>query len=60
MFFLELELADGSFLTVGRSVEKPSKISFKKHEDSGQDFSGLAESEWDPLQYAIRSGRQYA
>src|SRR5271170_5685858 len=31
VFFLEIELADASFLTVRRSVEDSSKISFKKH-----------------------------
>jgi len=47
VFFLEIELADASYVTVRRSVEKASKISFKKHEASQQDFTGLSESEWD-------------
>src|SRR6266478_2499823 len=32
VFFLEIELADASFLTVRRGVEEATKISFKKHE----------------------------
>ncbi len=47
VFFLEIELADASFITVRRSVEEATKISFKKHEASHQDFTGLAASEWD-------------
>jgi uncharacterized protein YydD (DUF2326 family) len=46
-FFLEIELADGSYLTVRRSVADASKISFKKHSFRHQDFSALPEQEWD-------------
>lgn len=46
-FFLEIELADASYVTVSRSVENASKISFKKHEANGQDFNTLSETEWD-------------
>lgn len=47
VFFLEIELADVSYLTVRRSVEEATKISFKKHEARNQDFTALAESGWD-------------
>lgn len=47
VFFLEIELLDGSYVTVRRSVSEASKISFKKHQDRYQDFSPLPESEWD-------------
>jgi uncharacterized protein YydD (DUF2326 family) len=30
-FFLEIELGDGSYVTVRRSVREASKIAFKKH-----------------------------
>lgn len=40
-FFLEIELADGTFLTIRRSVENHSKISFKRHQLRNQDYSGL-------------------
>lgn len=49
VFFLEIGLADASYLTVRRSVEEASKISFKKHEASCQDFTTLPASEWDHL-----------
>jgi uncharacterized protein YydD (DUF2326 family) len=47
VFFLEIELSDSSYLTVRRSVEEATKISFKKHEASHQDFTDLAEEDWD-------------
>lgn len=47
VFFLEIELADSSFITVRRGVEEATKISFKKHEASHQDFSELPEADWD-------------
>lgn len=47
VFFLEIELEDASYVTVCRSVEKASKISFKKHEASHQDLTELPESKWD-------------
>jgi uncharacterized protein YydD (DUF2326 family) len=47
VFFLEIELADASYVTVRRGVEEATKISFKKHETSHQEFADLAEEEWD-------------
>jgi uncharacterized protein YydD (DUF2326 family) len=47
VFFLEIELEDASYVTVRRSVQEASKISFKKHEASNQDFSEVPESGWD-------------
>lgn len=47
VFFLEIELAQGSYVTVRRSVEEATKIAFKKHTGRHQDFSTLTDSEWD-------------
>lgn len=47
VFLLEIELQDASYVTVRRSVEDASKISFKKHQAGHQDFSALPMSEWD-------------
>lgn len=47
IFFLEIELEDASFVTIRRSVDEPTKISFKRHEAGHQDFSGLLLTEWD-------------
>ena len=47
VFFLEIELAQGNYVTVRRGVEEASKIAFKKHSTRHQDFTTLQESEWD-------------
>lgn len=47
VFFLELEIEDGSHVTVRRSVEEASKVSFKRHQGGHQDFSTLPISAWD-------------
>jgi uncharacterized protein YydD (DUF2326 family) len=49
IFFLEIELAKGSYITVRRSVAEASKIAFKKHASRHQDFTALPDSEWDHL-----------
>lgn len=58
VFYLEIELADASFLTVRRGVEEATKISFKKHEASHQDFSALAESSWDHLELPFERAKE--
>ena len=57
VFFLEIELSDASYVTVRRSVEKASKISFKKHDANRQDLAGLPESEWDHLDMPFERAR---
>ena len=47
VFFMEIELEDVSYVTVRRSVEEATKISFKKHQAGHQDFSALPISGWD-------------
>lgn len=47
VFFLEIELLDGGYVTVRRSVAEASKIAFKKHANRHQDFSTLPDLEWD-------------
>jgi uncharacterized protein YydD (DUF2326 family) len=47
VFLLEIELEDASFVTVRRSVDEATKISFKKHEAGHQDFSALPVYGWD-------------
>ena len=46
-FFLEVELNDRQFLTIRRSVDSNTKISFKLHKEKLQDFSSLADEEWN-------------
>lgn len=47
VFFLELELPAGGYLTIRRSVEEPTKIAFKRHTEQYADFVDLKESDWD-------------
>lgn len=49
VFFIEVELLDGGFVTIRRCVDEASKISFKKHKEGKRDFSSLADSKWDHL-----------
>lgn len=58
VFFLEIELSDSSYLTVRRSTEEATKISFKKHEASHQDFTDLAEEEWDHFGLPFERARE--
>jgi uncharacterized protein YydD (DUF2326 family) len=58
IFFLEIELADASYLTVRRGVEEATKISFKKHEARYQDFSSLPEGSWDHLELPFERARE--
>lgn len=48
VFLLELELLDGSYMTVRRGVNEPTKISFKRHQARMQDYSELqVPQQWD-------------
>lgn len=47
IFFFEIELLDGTYVTVRRGVEEATKISFKKHFKGKQDFTTAPESAWD-------------
>lgn len=57
VFFLELELLDGSFLTVRRNVSQASKISFKRHSERGGDYTNLPDAEWDHLAVPFERAR---
>jgi len=46
IFFLEIRLIDGSYLTIRRAVETPSKVSFLKSEIEMPDLTSLADEEW--------------
>jgi len=47
VFYLEVELEDGTYLTIRRSVADATRIAFKKAVVGQQDFSTLAERHWD-------------
>ncbi|GEP45877.1 DUF2326 domain-containing protein [Brevifollis gellanilyticus] len=47
IFFLEIELPGGGFVTIRRSADEPTKIAFKKHTERYQNYSSIEEVEWD-------------
>jgi uncharacterized protein YydD (DUF2326 family) len=58
VFFLEIGLADATYLTVRRGVSEHTKISFKRHEAAHQDFSELAEADWDHFNLSLDRARE--
>jgi uncharacterized protein YydD (DUF2326 family) len=58
VFFLELQLVDGTFVTTRRDVAEPTKISFKRHKEAGQDYSKLSETEWDHSKVAFDRAKE--
>lgn len=45
VFYIELELCSGRYLTIRRSADTPSLVSFKEHENRDQDLSSSVD--WD-------------
>lgn len=46
VFYFELKLNDGGYVTIKRSVKENTKISFIKHDVKFQDYSCLPEDNW--------------
>lgn len=58
VFFMEVGLADATYVTVRRGVAENTKISFKKHEAPHQDFSELSDGEWDHFNLPFDRARE--
>lgn len=58
VFFLEIELLDGSFLTIRRSVESPSKIHIMLHDTCNNDFSEFPSEHWDHHDLTVPKAKQ--
>lgn len=58
VFFLEVELLDGTYVTVRRSVAGHSRIAFKKHVVRHQDFSDLPDRAWDHFDVPFERARE--
>ena len=58
MFFFEIELAQGSYVTVRRDVKEASRIAFKKHAARHQDFTTLPDSEWDHVDLPVSRAKE--
>ena len=53
VFFLELHLDNGSYLTIKRGIENNSKISFIVHNEPYQDFTVATDEQWKHQGVAI-------
>jgi len=58
VFYLEIELANGSYLTVRRSVASHTKIDFKKHAAHHQDWTKLEQSQWDHTKISFEKSQK--
>lgn len=54
VFFIEIELPDGGYLTIRRAVEEPSKIAFKRHAEPYANFVELEAAAWDHWRVAFK------
>jgi uncharacterized protein YydD (DUF2326 family) len=52
-FLLEVGLDEGGYVTVRRSVDESSKISFKRHDKADGDFTRTPDEEWDHAKMAF-------
>lgn len=57
VFFLEVELLDGGYLTIQRSVREHTKINLKRHAARAQDLSDLPEEDWDHVAVPFERAR---
>lgn len=58
VFFLEIDLGGSSFVTVRRSVERSSKVSFMLHDQPNQDFSSVDLEDWTHQDVPFERARQ--
>lgn len=58
VFYLEISLNSGKYLTIKRSVDKNSKISLKYHDYKNQNYTSIADQEWDEDQIPLREAIQ--
>jgi uncharacterized protein YydD (DUF2326 family) len=47
IFFLEIQLPSGGFVTIRRAADEATKIAFKRHSEPHQDYSETTEDAWD-------------
>ncbi|WP_246256349.1 DUF2326 domain-containing protein [Pseudarthrobacter oxydans] len=47
VFFIEIALENGSFVTVRRSASTHTRIGIKRHSQRREDYSALQQEEWD-------------
>lgn len=58
IFYLEIETNQHGYITIKRTVNESSKISFKIHSESDQDFSEISGSLWDHSDISFEKAKQ--
>ncbi len=53
IFFLEIELKEGEFVTVRRAVREATKIAFVRHQDRHCNFNNTTDDKWDHVGVAL-------
>lgn len=53
VFFLELRLHSGGYVTVRRPVREATSIAFKRHAEPHQDFTALSNDQWDHVDVSL-------
>lgn len=58
VFYLELHLDDGTFLTIRRAVENPSKISFLSTSETFSEANSIPRSQWDHWELTFQRAKE--
>lgn len=58
IFYIEIELGKDRYLTIKRSVDTPTEVSFKEHASRNQDFSALEDKKWDHNNIKLQTKKQ--
>lgn len=58
IFFLEIQIGQGEFVTVRRDVCKATRISFKRHQQGHLDLSNMPEHKWDHANVSLSRSLQ--
>ena len=58
VFYIELQSHTGTYVTIRRGIQEPTKISLKRHAKRDQDLRTAGEKEWDHFDIPIDTARQ--
>jgi uncharacterized protein YydD (DUF2326 family) len=58
VFFLEIKIKNNQFVTLRRSVEQASRVSFKFHTKKHQNYTDLPDEHWEHCSIAFEKAKQ--
>jgi len=58
VFYLEVKLNNGDFLTIKRGISDNTSISLKIHKNKYQDFKNIADSDWDHVNINFKKAKK--